>query len=828
MNKEHLLSVIILFSTFQFGLSIKVIKSDPSKSMKKDGYVELQNTSTSSIEKMTLCARVMTNQFENIFSSFQVVILMEQSPLLASFTASNCSFAGCIAYWKALVGESWKYGKSYGFLGSHKFLFYPSWIPKVWNSICIVQDRKKRYQKYFANGIMIVETNEIIETQNRSSNILLMNGMMDSSQMDNGGMDSPMFGQVTDVNLWDTILSDQKISEWSKCKTTEGGNILNWKTVTFAVKGGNKGEIELLDMKLDSICLKSAATTRFFAYENTVESMKENQKFCRRLGAEVAVAKSSNDLMNHFRMVTKKGDCKELPWTFVGYVRKQQKWVDINHLESMTWSNFSTNYPIEAPGWDCTISANGMSMVNEKCDGYAFCPICQYTSSSSIIFQLSGVCLDIGVDTLYVFVNSTYLHGYINTFMKYSEENKRWEIINKRNSRVLALLNDTSLFPLGKNKWFFLESICQENLAEYRYLNLHLEVEQPGHFCCDDGYCIKSELVCDNVPHCKSKEDEQNCNMLSLAKEETDIPPFQVKENNDILKTEILASVTMIEVFDISEIESTFEVYFSLELKWKDIYMTYEFLKNDEDHNFIDINKTWTPKIEFFQMKKHFDFGTKVLVQKNESTKPILASEVDVLNAKEIYSGQEHFLKMITKKRAQFICSVDNIVYYPFRDQECSMGFYIQGTANKMTNMIPEAFTAPNISSVGQYMLTGWTYSQSTEESSGESRLVVTMVLSRRFYGIFMVTYLPTILMNIINQATNHITGDSKFDMIYTINITSMMVLASIYLSVSTSLPSTHTIKPVEWWLLVNLAYPFFIIITNIILQVIQILIYQI
>ena len=61
--------------------------------------------------------------------------------------------------------------------------------------------------------------------------------------------------------------------------------------------------------------------------------------------------------------------------------------------------------------------------------------------------------------------------------------------------------------------------------------------------------------------------------------------------------------------------------------------------------------------------------------------------------------------------------------------------------------------------------------------------------------------------------------------MIYTINITSMMVLASIYLSVSTSLPSTHTIKPVEWWLLVNLAYPFFIIITNIILQVIQILI---
>ena len=66
-------------------------------------------------------------------------------------------------------------------------------------------------------------------------------------------------------------------------------------------------------------------------------------------------------------------------------------------------------------------------------------------------------------------------------------------------------------------------------------------------------------------------------------------------------------------------------------------------------------------------------------------------------------------------------------------------------------------------------------------------------------------TYLPTILMNLINQATNYITGDTRFDMVYTINITCMMVLASVYLSVSASLPSTSNIKPVEVWLLFNL-----------------------
>ena len=47
-----------------------------------------------------------------------------------------------------------------------------------------------------------------------------------------------------------------------------------------------------------------------------------------------------------------------------------------------------------------------------------------------------------------------------------------------------------------------------------------------------------------------------------------------------------------------------------------------------------------------------------------------------------------------------------------------------------------------------------------------------------------------------------------------------MMVLASVYLSVSTSLPSTPAIKPVEVWLLFNLAYPVLVIIVNVLLQV--------
>ena len=121
----------------------------------------------------------------------------------------------------------------------------------------------------------------------------------------------------------------------------------------------------------------------------------------------------------------------------------------------------------------------------------------------------------------------------------------------------------------------------------------------------------------------------------------------------------------------------------------------------------------------------------------------------------------------------------------------------------------------------GRFDVVKWDYNLRVLEGSKYLQIIdLSVHIRNQVTSIFMVTYLPTILMNIINQLTNYIRGDSKYDLIVTVNITSMMVLASIYLSVSSSLPSSSTIKPVEVWLLFNLAYPFLVILVNIILQV--------
>ena len=101
-----------------------------------------------------------------------------------------------------------------------------------------------------------------------------------------------------------------------------------------------------------------------------------------------------------------------------------------------------------------------------------------------------------------------------------------------------------------------------------------------------------------------------------------------------------------------------------------------------------------------------------------------------------------------------------------------------------------------------------------------DGRIVIEVELGRDFTSIFTITYLPTILMNIINQATNYLDNAEHLELIITVNITSLMVLSALYISVSNSLPATSDIKHVDIWLLFSLFIPFCFVLLNILMYV--------
>ena len=218
------------------------------------------------------------------------------------------------------------------------------------------------------------------------------------------------------------------------------------------------------------------------------------------------------------------------------------------------------------------------------------------------------------------------------------------------------------------------------------------------------------------------------------------------------------------------------------------------------------------------QEEKTRELGRKFRILRRSAGS--LIGDTDVIHPNESYSGNSNPLALMTVREGRFICSFDNVDNFPFGAQVCAFKFWIMGTDNLLTQLNLESLTYVGCDTVKQYSIGQWGVERDNLTGTAGKAIRVSVSLGRKLLNIIMVTYLPTILMNIINQATNYISDEDKFSLIYTINITCMMVLASVYLSVSSSLPTTPNIKPVEVWLLFNLAYPFLVILINICLQV--------
>ena len=101
-----------------------------------------------------------------------------------------------------------------------------------------------------------------------------------------------------------------------------------------------------------------------------------------------------------------------------------------------------------------------------------------------------------------------------------------------------------------------------------------------------------------------------------------------------------------------------------------------------------------------------------------------------------------------------------------------------------------------------QYTIKNWIME---ETATG---VVVTLVLGRKILNEILTTYLPTSLLIIIVHSTNYY-KDFFFEAIVTVNLTGMLVLCTMFVSVSSNLPVTGDIKMIEVWLIFSLMVPF-------------------
>ena len=82
------------------------------------------------------------------------------------------------------------------------------------------------------------------------------------------------------------------------------------------------------------------------------------------------------------------------------------------------------------------------------------------------------------------------------------------------------------------------------------------------------------------------------------------------------------------------------------------------------------------------------------------------------------------------------------------------------------------------------------------------------IVMKRRIMNELLTTYLPTVFILCIVYATNFF-KPFFFEAVVTVNLTSQLVLTTLFISVSNSLPPTSYVKMIDIWLIFSQLIPF-------------------
>ena len=86
--------------------------------------------------------------------------------------------------------------------------------------------------------------------------------------------------------------------------------------------------------------------------------------------------------------------------------------------------------------------------------------------------------------------------------------------------------------------------------------------------------------------------------------------------------------------------------------------------------------------------------------------------------------------------------------------------------------------------------------------------MALQLFLKRRILNELLTTYLPTILILAIVYATNFF-KPFFFEAVVTVNLTALLVLTTLFISVAGKLPPTAYVKMVDIWLIFSQMVPF-------------------
>ena len=99
-----------------------------------------------------------------------------------------------------------------------------------------------------------------------------------------------VFGAMTDVNIWDRLMTQSEVEQWSRCELGAGGNMLDWNTAQWEAVGLQEEEVDI-----EKVCRKELMKKHLMVLQEK-KTFDEAVKRCRVMGGEVAVGSNKQTL----------------------------------------------------------------------------------------------------------------------------------------------------------------------------------------------------------------------------------------------------------------------------------------------------------------------------------------------------------------------------------------------------------------------------------------------------------------------------------------------------------------------------------------------------
>ena len=228
-------------------------------------------------------------------------------------------------------------------------------------------------------------------------------------------------------------------------------------------------------------------------------------------------------------------------------------------------------------------------------------------------------------------------------------------------------------YTLGRHNWTITGDYdCNADGEEY-VTELKMSGCQDGQFTCYDGQCVSMDERCNQLPACRDKSDERNCQILVLEEGYNKrVPPFTTDT-----PVNVSISIDLLKIVAVNEVDYSIEIQFEIMMKWKEKRAMYNNLKKHDALNSLaveDFQKLWLPEVIFENTDQKdstrlgdiWEWKTNVIIRREEDNG--IMKGLDFVDETELFQGSKNSLIMTQTYTHTFQCNYE-LYAYPFDTQ---------------------------------------------------------------------------------------------------------------------------------------------------------------